>query len=139
MGTVRTSRVGAGIVVGVAVACLAVGIALGIAIGSTIEAIVLTLVLRRRIPAFDPSQLIRVGVPVALASIAAGLVAFGTLGALEGATAGMGIHVRAIVELLVAGGLGGLAYLGVTWALRLPELGLIMRLMFDTLSRVRPA
>lgn len=115
------------------------GIALGIAIGSSIEAIVLTLVLRRRIPAFDPSQLIRVGVPVALASVVAGLVAFGTLGALEGATAGMGIHVRAIVELLVAGGLGGLAYLGVTWALRLPELGLIMRLMFDTLSRVRPA
>jgi putative peptidoglycan lipid II flippase len=115
------------------------GIALGIAIGSTIEAIVLTLVLRRAIPAFDPMPLVRVGVPVALASVAAGLVAFGTLAVLDGATAGMGLHIRALVELVVAGGLGGLAYLGVTWTLRLPELGLIMRLMSDTLSRVRPA
>jgi putative peptidoglycan lipid II flippase len=115
------------------------GIALGIALGSTVEAILLAVVLRREIAAFDPSPLIRVGIPVALASVAAGLVAFGTLGALDGATTGMALHVRAIVQLVVAGGLGGLAYLGVTWALRLPELGLIMRLMSDTLSRVRPA
>ena len=115
------------------------GIALGIAIGSTVEAIVLTLVLRRAIPAFDPWPLVRVGVPVALGSVAAGLVAFGTLAVLDGATAGMAIHVRALIQLVVAGGLGGLAYLAVTWALRLPELGLIMRLMSDTLSRVRPA
>jgi putative peptidoglycan lipid II flippase len=115
------------------------GIALGIALGSTVEAILLAVVLRREIPAFDPSPLVRVGIPVALASVAAGLVAFGTLGALDGATAGMALHVRAIIQLVVAGGLGGLAYLGVTWALRLPELGLIMRLMSDTLSRVRPA
>jgi len=115
------------------------GIALGIALGSTVEAILLAVVLRRAIPAFDPSPLVRVGVPVALASVVAGLVAFGTLAVLDGATAGMALHIRALVQLVVAGGLGGLAYVGVTWALRLPELGLIMRLMSDTLSRVRPA
>ena len=115
------------------------GIALGIALGSTVEAIVLAVVLRREIPAFDPSPVVRVGVPVVLARIAAGLVAFGTMALLDGATAGLALHVRALVQLLVAGGLGGLTYLGFTRALRLPELGLIMRLMSDTLSRLRPA
>jgi putative peptidoglycan lipid II flippase len=115
------------------------GIALGIAIGSTVEAILLVVMLRRTIPAFDPWPLVRVGVPVIVGSLAAGLVALGSLAALDGATAGMGVHVAALVQLAVAGGLGGLAYLGVAWALRLPELGLIMRLMSDTLSRVRPA
>ena len=115
------------------------GIALGIALGSTVEAILLALVLRREIPAFDPAPLIRVGVPVALASVAAGLVAYGTLVVLDGVLGGAALHVRALVQLVLAGGLGALVYLGVTWALRLPELGLIMRLMSDTLSRVRPA
>ena len=115
------------------------GIALGIALGSTIEAIVLVLVLRREIPAFDPSPVVRVVVPVALASLAAALVAFGAMGLLDGVTAGLALHVRALVQLVVAGGLGALAYLGITSALRLPELGLIMRLMSDTLSRLRPA
>ena len=115
------------------------GIALGIALGSTVEAILLALVLRREIRAFDPSPLVRVGVPVALASVAAGVVAFGTLVLLEGVLGGSPPLLGALVQLVIAGGLGGLAYLGVTWALRLPELGLIMRLMSDTLSRVRPA
>lgn len=135
------------VVINVAVGVLAVnafgwglaGIALGIALGSTIEAIVLVLVLRREIPAFDPSPVVRVVVPVALASLAAALVAFGSVALLDGATAGLALHVRAFVELVVAGGLGALAYLGITSALRLPELGLIMRLMSDTLSRLRPA
>ena len=115
------------------------GIALGIALGSTVEAILLAIVLRREIPAFDPSHVVRVGVPVTIASVAAGVAAFGTLLLLDGPTAGMGPLARAFVQLVVAGGVGGLTYLGATWALRLPELGLIMRLMSDTLSRLRPA
>jgi putative peptidoglycan lipid II flippase len=115
------------------------GIALGIAIGSTVEAIVLVLMLRREIPAFNPAPVLRVGVPVTLGSVAAGVVAFATMALLDGATAGLALHVRAIVELVVAGGLGAVTYLGITRALRLPELGLIMRLMSDTLSRLRPA
>jgi hypothetical protein len=47
--------------------------------------------------------------------------------------------VRALVQLVIAGGVGGLAYLALTRLLRLPELSLIMRLMSDTLSRLRPA
>jgi putative peptidoglycan lipid II flippase len=115
------------------------GIALGIALGSTVEAILLAVVLHREIRAFDPSPIRRVGLPVALGSVAAGLVAYGALVVLDAPTAGLALHVRALVQLLVAGGLGSLAYLGIAWALRLPELGLIMRLMSDTLSRLRPA
>lgn len=115
------------------------GIAAGIAVGSTIEAIVLAIVLGRRIPAFRPEPLLRVALPVAAGSLAAGVVALVVLALIDGAVAGLGVHVRAFVQLLAGGGLGGLAYLAVTWALRLPELGLIMRLMSDTLSRLRPA
>lgn len=115
------------------------GIAAGIAIGSTAEAIVLAIVLRREIPAFDPVPALRVAVPVGLASLAAGLVAAGVLGIVAPATSGLQVHVAAILQLAAAGGLGLVTYLAGTWLLRLPELGLIMRLMSDTLSRLRPA
>jgi putative peptidoglycan lipid II flippase len=115
------------------------GIAAGIAIGSTAEAILLALVLRRRIPLFRPEPLVRVGIPVAAASVAAGLVAAGVVALLDGVSAGLSVHVRALLQLVIAGGLGGLAYLALTRLLRLPELSLIMRLMSDTLSRLRPA
>jgi putative peptidoglycan lipid II flippase len=115
------------------------GIAAGIAVGSTVEVIVLAAILRRRIPAFDPGPVVRLAVPVAAGSIVAGLVAAGALALLDGVATGLPMHVRALVELVVAGGLGGLAYLAVSRVLRLPELGLIMRLMSDTLSRLRPA
>jgi hypothetical protein len=53
--------------------------------------------------------------------------------------AGAQTFTRALVELIAGGGLGGLTYLAIARVLRLPELGLIMRLMSDTLSRLRPA
>ncbi len=115
------------------------GIAAGIAVGSTVEAIVLAVILRREIPAFDPGPIVAVALRVAGASVVAGLVAAGTLVALDGATAPLPLHLRALVQVVAGGGLGAAAYLGVTWALRLPELGVIMRLMSDTLSRLRPA
>jgi putative peptidoglycan lipid II flippase len=115
------------------------GIAAGIAIGSTVEAIVLGLILMRRIPLFRAEPVVRVGIPVATASVVAGLAAAGVVALLDGVTAGMSTHVRAVAQLVIGGGLGGLAYLAITWLLRLPELGVIMRLMSDTLSRLRPA
>jgi putative peptidoglycan lipid II flippase len=115
------------------------GIAAGIAVGSTVEASVLALLLRREIPAFDPSPIVTAGVPVAIASVAAGLVAAGTVALLDPALAGAPTQVRALAELVVGGGLGGLSYLILALALRLPELGVIMRIMADTLSRMRPA
>ena len=40
-----------------------------------------------------------------------------------------------LAELAVATGLAGLAYLGLSRALRIPELGTIVRLMSDALRR----
>ena len=115
------------------------GIGFGIAVGSTVEAALLALLLRRRIPAFDPSPILRLGAPVAAASLVAGLVAAGVVSFMEPALLGAQSSVRAFVELALGGGAGALAYLFLARALRLPELGLIMRLMSDTLSRLRPA
>ena len=115
------------------------GIAAGIAVGSSVEAIVLALVLRREIPAFDPRQIVTAAAPVVVASLAAGLAAAGAVVILDPGLAGAPTQVRALVELVVGGGIGGLVYLALARLLRLPELGLIMRLMSDTLSRLRPA
>jgi putative peptidoglycan lipid II flippase len=115
------------------------GIAAGIAIGSTIEATVLALLLRREIPAFDPGPIVSAGAPIAAASVVAGLVAAGVLALVDPGLGGLPTSARAFVELALAGGAGGLAFLAGSRVLRLPELGFIMRLMSDTLSRLRPA
>jgi len=115
------------------------GIAGGIAVGSTVEAIVLALILRRRIPAFDARPIVSLGAPLAVASILAGVVAAGLLAVVDPSLRGLPTSVRSLVELALCGGTGGLVYLATGRALRLPELGLIMRLMSDTLSRLRPA
>ena len=115
------------------------GIAAGIAVGSSVEAIVLALVLRREIPAFDPRQIVTAAAPVVVASLACGFAAASVVVILDPGLAGAPTQVRALVELVGGGGIGGLVYLALARVLRLPELGLIMRLMSDTLSRLRPA
>ena len=134
-----------GVILNVVIAVLAVralgwglgGVAFAIAVGSTIEAGLLALLLRRRIPAFDPRPLVRIGVPVALASLAAGLVAGGMLSFIDPSLGSLPTSLRAFVELAVCAGAGGLTFTFLARAVRLPELGLIMRLMSDTLSRLR--
>jgi putative peptidoglycan lipid II flippase len=136
-----------GVIINVTIGVLAVrvfdwglaGIAFGIAVGSTIEAVLLAILLRRRISGFDPSPIVGVGLPAAAASIAAGVVAGGILAVVDPSLGGLSTSVRSLVELILCGGAGGLAYLAIGRVLRLPELGLIMRLMSDTLSRLRPA
>jgi putative peptidoglycan lipid II flippase len=115
------------------------GIGAGIALGSTVEATLLALLLRREIPAFDPAPIIQAGIPAGIAAIAAGLVAAGTVVLAGPSLTGLGTSTRALVELVLGGGLGGVTYLALARVLRVPELGLIMRLMSDTLSRLRPA
>jgi len=145
----RTPAVAAilGVILNVAIGVLAVrvfgwglaGISVGIAVGSSVEAALLAVLLHRRIPAFDPRPILRMGLPVAAASLAAGLVAAGVVSFADPALLGAPTSLRALVELAFGGGAGALAYLFLARALRLPELGLIMRLMSDTLSRLRPA
>jgi putative peptidoglycan lipid II flippase len=136
-----------GLILNVAIGVLAVrvlgwglpGIGFGIAVGSTVEAALLAVLLHRRISAFDPGPILRFAVPVAAASVAAGLVAAGVVRFADPSLAEVPGSIRALAELALGGGAGALAYLFLARALRLPELGLIMRLMSDTLSRLRPA
>jgi putative peptidoglycan lipid II flippase len=115
------------------------GMAAGIAVGSSVEAILLLIVLRREIPAFDPGPIVRLALPVVLASAVAGLVAAASLAAIGDALPGVPLHLRATIELAAGGGLGLAAYAVLVRIVRVPELGVIMRLMSDTLSRLRPA
>jgi len=115
------------------------GIGAGIAVGSSVEAVLLSLLLRRRFAGFDLRGLARLAALVGLSSVVGAVVAFGFANLLAGPLAFGEVHVAAFLELAIAGGAGGGAYLLMTRLLRLPEVGLIMRVMSDTLSRVRPA
>ena len=111
------------------------GIALGIALGSWAEALLLVAVLDRRMAGFRPMDVMEAGVRSAIGAVLAGLTASGVLGFLEGALSHATTKSALIVEILVAGGAGGLVYLAVSLALRIPELTTIVRLMSDALPR----
>jgi len=111
------------------------GIALGIALGSWAEALLLLVVLDRRMPTFLPSDVLRAGAPAAAASLVAGVVALAALGAVQGAAGSDIGKATVVLEIVVAGGLGGLVYLAISLALRIPELTTIVRLMSDALPR----
>jgi hypothetical protein len=108
-------------------------------VGSSVEAAVLAVLLHRRIPGFDPSPIVRIGVPVSAASLAAGVAAAAVVAVVDPSLTGAATSVRAFVELALGSAAGGLTYVVLARVLRLSELGLIMRLMSDTLSRLRPA
>ncbi len=111
------------------------GIGLAIAVGSWAEVVVLMVVLRRRIGGFDIPDLVRLGgLALGCALIATALAK----AALAGAEQVVGIDPPRAVLLLELGfvtGLAGLAYLGLSRALRIPELGTIVRLMSDAVRR----
>src|SRR5437762_841409 len=111
------------------------GIALGIALGSWAEALLLLVVLDRRMPTFLPSDVLRAGAPAAAASLVAGVVALAALRAVQGAAGSDIGKATVVLEIVVAGGLGGLVYLAISLALRIPELTTIVRLMSDALPR----
>ena len=111
------------------------GIALGIALGAWAEALLLVAVLDRRMAGFRPMDVMEAGVRSAIGAVLAGLTASGVLGFLEGALSHATTKSALIVEILVAGGAGGLVYLAVSLALRIPELTTIVRLMSDALPR----
>jgi putative peptidoglycan lipid II flippase len=115
------------------------GIGVGIAVGTSVEVVVLIAILQRRFGGFEPRSLAALALRVGAASAIAAGVAYAVVTALGGPLEGSQVHLRAFVELAAGGGLGGLAYLLVARLLRLPELGLIVRLMTDTLARLRPA
>jgi peptidoglycan biosynthesis protein MviN/MurJ (putative lipid II flippase) len=108
---------------------------LGIALGAWAEAILLLVVLRRREPALDVPGIVGVGIRSLAAAAAAGAVAFAVAMAVIGPTPGDKL------SLLLGGGLaailGGLAYLAAAFALRIPELPLMISIVIDLVRRRR--
>ncbi len=111
------------------------GVGVAIAIGSWVEVGVLLTILNRRVGGLAVAELARSGVVAFGGAIVAGAVAWATM---EAATSAIGPEPPRpvlLVELALAAGLAGLAYLGLSRALRIPELGTIVRLMSDALRR----
>jgi putative peptidoglycan lipid II flippase len=116
------------------------GISLAIAIGSWAEVAVLVVLLNRRVGAFRAVELAGSGIAAVGCALAASLVALVARNAIEGMLGREPSKPAIFIELAVAAGLAGLAYLGLSRALRIPELDTIVRLMSDALGRpVRPA
>jgi len=111
------------------------GLAVAIAFGAWAEALLLLEILRKRYPALDVPAIIRVFFEAVAGSLVAGLVAFGVLAVLGGVFGSTPGKLILIVELGLAMGAGGLAYVGAAVALRIPELPTIVAVVSDLLNR----
>ena len=111
------------------------GVGVAIAVGSWVEVGMLLVVLNRRIGGFEFGDLARSGLVALVGAIVAGVVAWATMTVAVGALGREPARIVLLAELAVATGLAGLAYLGLSRALRIPELGTIVRLMSDALRR----
>jgi putative peptidoglycan lipid II flippase len=111
------------------------GIGLAIAVGSWAEAGFLMATLSRRVGGFDVGEVVRSGLVALACAIVASLVAWGTLAAAQGALGTEPARPVLLAEIGVVTSLAGLVYLGLSRALRIPEVGTIVRLMSDALRR----
>lgn len=112
------------------------GIGLAIAVGSLAEAALLVGVLHHRRPGFRPARVISSGVVALGVALVAGAVSLAVDSLIGGGTTGsgvfgLGLRGRALVELILAGGAGGLAFAVVATVLRIPEVAQIGRLVGD--------
>jgi putative peptidoglycan lipid II flippase len=113
------------------------GLALAIAIGAWIEAIVLLVILQRRYPSLDLGSIGGAFVEAAAGAAAASVAALATVELLQGPLGLESGKLGQLVTLVVAGAAGGLVYLGVSVALRIPELPTIVAVMTDLFRRPR--
>ena len=111
------------------------GIGLAIVIGSWLEVGYLLVVLRRRVGGFDLAEVMGSGGLALVGAVIASAVAWAALGLAQRLVGSAPPKPVLLLELALAAGLAGLAYLGFSRALRIAELGTIVRLMSDALRR----
>lgn len=102
------------------------GLALATSLSVTLSAVLLYFTLRREVGPLGGRTLAWSGLRVAIAATVMGFVlrvAYDTTAVLW---SGDGLVVQ-VIQLAVAGAAGGVAYLGVAWVLRVPEMGLLLR------------
>ena len=111
------------------------GLALAVAIGAWVEAVWLIEVLRRRYASFDVRGIVRAFLESGVGAVLASVVSFAVLELVSGVVGPSPGVVGLVVELVLASAAGGLAYLGASVALRIPELPTIVAVMADLLRR----
>ncbi len=111
------------------------GLALAIAVAAWVEAIVLLWLLRRRLPSLPITGIVRVTLEAGLATFVASAVALGAVYVIDGLVGPTPGKVALVGQMVVAAVAGGLAYLGVSLALRIPELPSMISLMQDLIRR----
>jgi putative peptidoglycan lipid II flippase len=111
------------------------GMSLAIVVGSWIEFVLLVVVLRGRVRGFAVGGLVRVGLAALAAALAAGAVGWVVLDILAGLVGpdpGAGGYLLELVAVAIA---GGIVFLLLSAALRIPELPTMIRLMRDAIRR----
>jgi putative peptidoglycan lipid II flippase len=120
--------VGTVLVAGVPVEWIGVSLALVTSVAGTVQAVLLGVLLRRRLGGVDGRLLVRRHVQYAVFAVVAGLIGVGVVFVLGGFTPGgfgqSGI-ASALVTVVVAGGIMGIAYLGLLAASRNPDLAAV--------------
>jgi putative peptidoglycan lipid II flippase len=107
----------------------AVGLALSL--GTWLEALLLATVLRRREPAFDLAGIAWLLARSMVGAAAAALAALAVLAGWEAAAPGASGKIVVLGQAVLATVAGGAAYVLVTAALRVPELGALVRTMLE--------
>jgi putative peptidoglycan lipid II flippase len=110
---------------------------LAIAIGAWVEAALLLVVLWRREPGLDVAGILGVGLRSLVGAAAAAAVALATVGALDGVAPADPGKVFVFLQAGLATLLGGVAYLAVALALRIPELPTMLSIVTDVARRRR--
>jgi putative peptidoglycan lipid II flippase len=111
------------------------GMSLAIVVGSWVEFAVLLAILKRRTRGFVIGGIIRVGLAALAAALVAGIAGWAVLAVLGeaiGPAPGVGGY---LVELVSVAAVGGVVFLLVSAALRIPELPTMIRLMRDAVRR----
>jgi putative peptidoglycan lipid II flippase len=111
------------------------GIALAIAIGAWSEAVVLLWLLRRRLPSLPVAGIVRVVLEAGLATFVAGAIALGAVYVMDGLIGPQPGKPALLAQMTVSGVVFGVAYGGISLALRIPELPAIITVMSDLVRR----
>jgi putative peptidoglycan lipid II flippase len=111
------------------------GIGLAITVGSWAEATVLVLILWRLRPTFQPAGIIRAAGVAMVAALIATAAAFAVEQALDAVFGSEPGKLLVLVELAATAIVGGLTYVGLAAALRIPELGTILDLAIAVVRR----
>jgi putative peptidoglycan lipid II flippase len=111
------------------------GIALAIAAAAWIEALVLLWLLASRLPSFSLVDLGRVALEAALGTLVASAIGLGVLYAIDGLIGTQPSKIALVGQGIVVSAAFGLTYLGLSLALRIPELPSIVAVMTDLVRR----